>query len=65
MGPSCSSVTPTDRCIDPGVHRFSYERMGAQIAEVEGAWHFVMISHPKEVAEVVKTAVHACAAAAA
>ncbi len=50
-----------DRCIDPGVHRFSYERMGAQITEVEGASHVVMISHPKEVAAVVMTAVRTCA----
>jgi len=56
------AVLPTaDRCIDPGVHRFSYERMGAQITEIEGASHVVMISHPKEVAEVVMTAVRACA----
>jgi pimeloyl-ACP methyl ester carboxylesterase len=56
------AVLPTaDRCIDPGVHRFSYERMDAQITEVEGASHVVMISHPKEVAEVVMTAVRACA----
>ena len=51
------AVLPTaDRCIDPGVHHFSYQRMGAQITEVEGASHVVMISHPKEVAEVVMTA---------
>ena len=57
------AVLPTgDRCIDPGVHHFSYERMGAQITEVEGASHVVMISHPKKVAEVVMTAVRACAA---
>ena len=57
------AVLPTaDGAIDPGVHRFSYERMGAQITEIEGASHVVMISHPKEVAEVVMTAVHACAA---
>ena len=56
------AVLPTaDRCIDPGVHRFSYERMGAQITEVEGASHVVMISHPKQVAEVVMTAVRATA----
>jgi pimeloyl-ACP methyl ester carboxylesterase len=48
-----------DRCIDPGVHRFSFERMGATVTEIEGASHVVMISHPKEVAEVVMTAVHA------
>jgi pimeloyl-ACP methyl ester carboxylesterase len=51
-----------DRCIDPGVHRFSYERMGATVTEIEGASHVVMISHPKEAAEVVMTAVQAGAA---
>ena len=57
------AVLPTaDRCIDPGVHHFSYERMGAQITEVEGASHVVMISHPKEVAEVVMTAFRTCGA---
>ena len=56
------AVLPTaDRCIDPGVHRFSYNRMGATVTEIEGASHVVMISHPKEVAEVVRTAVRACA----
>jgi len=50
-----------DRCIDPGVHRFSYKRMGATVTEIEGASHVVMISHPKEVAAVVMTAVRACA----
>ena len=50
-----------DRCIDPGVHRFSYQRMGAQITEVEGASHVVMISHPTEVAEVVMTAARSSA----
>jgi len=57
------AVLPTaDRCIDPGVHHFSYERMGATVTEIEGASHVAMISHPKEVAEVVMTAVRACAA---
>jgi pimeloyl-ACP methyl ester carboxylesterase len=51
-----------DRCIDPGVHRFSYARMGATVTEIEGASHVVMISHPKEVAEVVVTAARAAAA---
>ena len=57
------AVLPSaDRCIDPGVHHFSYERMNAKITEVEGASHVVMISHPKEVADVVMTAVRTCAA---
>jgi pimeloyl-ACP methyl ester carboxylesterase len=59
-------VLPTrDGAIDPGVHRFSYERMDAQITEVEGASHVVMISHPRECAEVVMTAVRTCAMQAA
>src|SRR5262249_15612461 len=45
-----------DRCIDPGVHRFSYERMGATVTEIDGGSHVIMISHPKEVAKVVITA---------
>jgi pimeloyl-ACP methyl ester carboxylesterase len=56
------AVLPTaDRCIDPGVHHFSYERMGATVTEIEGASHVVMISHPKEVAQVVMTAARASA----
>jgi pimeloyl-ACP methyl ester carboxylesterase len=59
----CWAVLPTaDKCIHPDVHRFSYERMGATVTEVEGASHVVMISHPKEVAEVVMTAAEASAA---
>jgi pimeloyl-ACP methyl ester carboxylesterase len=55
------AVVPTaDRCIDPGVHRFSYDRMGAEITEIEGGSHAVMISHPHEVAEVVRRAVKEC-----
>ncbi len=57
------AVLPTaDRCIDPGVHHFSYERMGATVTEIEGASHVAMISHPKKVAEVVMAALRASAA---
>ena len=52
------AVLPTaDRCIDPGVHRFSYDRMGATVTEIDGASHVVMNSRPREVADVVMTAV--------
>src|SRR6516164_1211347 len=52
------AVLPTaDRCIDPGVHRFSYDRMGATVTEIDGSSHVAMVSHPREVAEVVMTAV--------
>ncbi len=57
--PNWAVFGTADRCIDPGVHRFSYKRMDATVTEVEGASHVVMISHPKEVAEVVMTAVRA------
>jgi pimeloyl-ACP methyl ester carboxylesterase len=60
--PSWAVLPTADRCIDPGVHHFSYERMGAAVTEIEGASHVVMISHPKEVAEVVIGAVRTCAA---
>ena len=59
--PTWAVLGTADRCIDPGVHRFSYERMGATVTEIEGASHVVMISHPREVAEVVMTAVRTCA----
>jgi pimeloyl-ACP methyl ester carboxylesterase len=56
------AVLPTAaRCIDPGVHRFSYARMGATVTAIEGASHVVIISHPEQVAEVVMTAVRATA----
>jgi pimeloyl-ACP methyl ester carboxylesterase len=55
--PAWAVFGTADRCIDPGVHRFSYDRMGATVTEIEGASHVVMISHPKEVAQVVMTAV--------
>src|SRR5580658_3435397 len=56
--PSWGVLGTADRCIDPGVHRFSYKRMGAQeVTELEGASHVVMLSRPQEVAAVVMTAV--------
>ena len=60
--PAWAVFGSADRCIDPGVHRFSYKRIGATVTEVEGASHVVMISHPKTVAEVVMTAARASTA---
>jgi hypothetical protein len=39
--------------------------MGATVTEIEGGSHVVMISHPKEVARIVMTAVRTCAAQSA
>jgi pimeloyl-ACP methyl ester carboxylesterase len=63
--PAWAVLGTADRCIDPGVHRFSYKRMGATVTEIEGGSHVVMISHPKEIARIVMTAVRACAAQSA
>jgi pimeloyl-ACP methyl ester carboxylesterase len=53
----CWGVLPTaDRVIQPDVHRFSYERAGMAVTEVEGASHVVMISHPDVVAQIVMSA---------
>ena len=63
--PAWAVFGTADRSIDPGVHRFSFERIGATVTEIKGASHVVMISHPKEVAQVVMTAVRTCAAQSA
>lgn len=58
----CWGVLPSaDLVIHPDVHRFSYERAEMTVTVVDGASHVVMLSHPKEVAEVVMTAYRACA----
>ena len=46
-------------CADIPADDVSYERI-ATVTEIEGASHVAMISHPKEVAEVVMTAVRTC-----
>jgi pimeloyl-ACP methyl ester carboxylesterase len=54
------AVFPTaDGAIHPEVHRFSYERAGATIVEVEGASHAVMLSHPEVVADTIRNAIKA------
>ncbi|MEA2197619.1 MAG: hypothetical protein QOJ25_1670 [Solirubrobacteraceae bacterium] len=57
--PSWAVLPTADRAIHPELHRFSYERIGASVTEVEGASHVVMLSRPSVVAEVVRAAVHA------
>jgi pimeloyl-ACP methyl ester carboxylesterase len=63
--PAWAVLGSADRCIDPGVHRFSYKRMGATVTEIDGGSHVVMISHPKLVTEIIMTAVRTCAARSA
>ena len=60
--PSWAVFGTGDQSIAPQLHRFSYERAGSKVTEVEGASHFVMLSKPDVVAGVIREAVMACAA---
>ena len=53
--PSWFLVTQSDRAINPDLQRFMANRIGAQITEVNSS-HVAFISHPNEVAELIKTA---------
>src|SRR3954462_5271031 len=60
--PSWGVFGTGDQPIAPQLHRFSYERAGSTVTEVEGASHFVMLSNPGVVAGVIRDAVQACSA---
>ena len=60
--PSWAVFGTADQPIAPQLHRFSYERAGSKMTEIEGASHFVMLSQPDAVAGVIREAVMACAA---
>jgi pimeloyl-ACP methyl ester carboxylesterase len=59
--PSWGVFGTADQPIAPQLHRFSHERAGSKVTEVEGASHFVMLSHPDAVAGVIRQAVTASA----
>jgi pimeloyl-ACP methyl ester carboxylesterase len=63
--PSWGVFGTGDQPIAPQLHRFSYERAGSTVTEVEGASHFLMLSHPDAVADVIRQAATASAARAA
>jgi len=58
--PSWAVFGSADRPVAPALHRFSYERAGSAVTEVEGASHLVMLSQPDIVASVIGEAVKAC-----
>jgi pimeloyl-ACP methyl ester carboxylesterase len=60
--PSWGVFGTGDQPIAPQLHRFSYERAGSTVTEVEGASHFVMLSQPGLVAGVIREAVQASSA---
>ncbi|MEV7866339.1 alpha/beta hydrolase [Streptomyces sp. NPDC088124] len=57
--PSWALVAGADQAINPEVERFAAKRAGATVVEVEGASHAVAVSRPKEVADLIREAVHA------
>jgi pimeloyl-ACP methyl ester carboxylesterase len=60
--PSWAVFGTGDQPIAPQLHRFSYERAGSKVTEVEGASHLLMLSQPDAVAGVIREAVMASAA---
>jgi hypothetical protein len=56
--PSWGSVSINDRTINPDVERFGYSRAGMTTIEVESS-HLVMLSHPKEVTDLIREAIAA------
>src|SRR6516162_4136796 len=60
--PSWAVFGTGDRPLAPELHRFSYDRAGSRVTQVEGASHFLMMSQPDIVAGVIREAVIASAA---
>jgi pimeloyl-ACP methyl ester carboxylesterase len=54
--PCWASVAINDRTINPDVERFGYSRAGMTTIEIESS-HLVMLSHPKEVSELIHEAI--------
>ena len=62
--PSWYLVATNDEAIPPDAERLFVSRMGATTVEVPSS-HVAMVSHPDEVAQLIKTAAETCAAQAA
>ncbi|MEU8244166.1 alpha/beta hydrolase [Actinoplanes missouriensis] len=58
--PSWGVVSSSDHTINPDVERFGYERAGAKVTEIDSS-HLVMLSHPKQVADIIREALAAIA----
>lgn len=56
--PSWGSVSSADHTINPDVERFGYQRAGTTTIEIDSS-HLVMLSHPKEVAALIREALTA------
>lgn len=62
MKPSWGVFGTGDLPIATELHRFSLDRAGSTVTEVEGASHFAMVSKPEVVAGVIRDAVTSSAA---
>ena len=62
--PSWAVFGTGDRPVAPELHRFSYNRAGSKVTEVDGASHLLMLSQPEIVAGVIRDAVTAVTATA-
>ena len=56
--PSWGLVSTADHAVNPDVERFGYQRAGMTVIEVDSS-HLVMLAHPKQVAGLIREAVHA------
>ena len=56
--PGWGSVATADRTINPDVERFGYKRAGLTTIEIDSS-HLVMLSHPHEVADLIREAIKA------
>jgi pimeloyl-ACP methyl ester carboxylesterase len=54
--PAWGSVASSDRTINPDVERFGYQRAGMTTVEIDSS-HLVMLSHPREVTDLIYAAV--------
>jgi pimeloyl-ACP methyl ester carboxylesterase len=54
--PGWGTVSSSDTTINPDVERFGYQRAGLKVTEIDSS-HLVMLSHPKEVADVIREAI--------
>jgi pimeloyl-ACP methyl ester carboxylesterase len=62
--PSWAVFGTGDLPVAPALHRFSYDRAGSKVTEVDGASHLLMLSQPEIVAGVIRDAVTALTATA-
>ena len=60
--PSWAVFGTGDLPVAPELHRFSYNRAGSKVTEVDGASHLLMLSQPEIVAGVIREAVIASTA---